>query len=104
MTDDFDTGNDEAKKVYEQYLNDLRWLMGETQGRRIMWELQSKGKVFQTTFRPNSEMQFLEGRRSLALEFLHDVLNADLFDEWTLMHREALAREVENSEQSSTDS
>lgn len=76
--------------------------MKDTKGRRIVWELMSKGKVFQTTFRPNSEMQFLEGKRSLALEVMNDVLGADLFEQWMLMHKEAIKREEEDN--GSTDS
>lgn len=62
-----------AERARELEIADIKWAMSNPAGRRILWRLLSRAGVFQTTFRLNNEMAFLEGRRSLGLEFLGDI-------------------------------
>ena len=39
-------------------------------GRKVAWELLSQCGIFRTTFRRNAESAFLEGRRSVGLDLL----------------------------------
>lgn len=66
----------EAKKVLQQKReeDDIRWLMGHRQGRRIVDRFLDKAGVFRISFRPNSEMAFLEGQRNMGLWLLSQIL------------------------------
>jgi hypothetical protein len=66
VKDRAETLNFERKQVAA----DIKRLMGADFGRRILWRLLSDTGVFKSTFRLNNEMAFLEGRRSVGLEFL----------------------------------
>lgn len=57
-----------------QQENDIKWLMDHKQGRRIMARLMAEGGIYKSTFRPNSEMPYLEGRRALALQFFGEAV------------------------------
>lgn len=51
-----------------QTKEDISWLMGSVQGRRIVWRLLEKAGVFNVTFDPNfGWMAFREGNRNLGL-------------------------------------
>ena len=52
----------------QQTRDDIRWLMGSEQGRRIVWRLLDQAGVFNVTFDPNfGWMAFREGNRNLGL-------------------------------------
>lgn len=56
----------------------LRWLANQPQGRAAIRWLMRTGGYAETTFHPqNSQMSFNEGRRSLAVELLQTLRNAD---------------------------
>jgi hypothetical protein len=56
-------------------LSDIKNLMDTQSGRRIVWRVLERGKVFSTTFNVDAPtMAFLEGQRNVALELLADVM------------------------------
>ena len=72
---------EQQRKRQERELGDIRWLMGHKEGRRIMSRLlYDVCKINSSTFRPNSEMPFLEGQRNVGLIFLADTQEVALED------------------------
>lgn len=54
--------------------DDMKWLMASATGRRIVWRLLERAKVFSSTFDQHAgAMSFNEGRRSAGLELLSDI-------------------------------
>ncbi len=58
-------------------LEDLRWLMADKRGRRLMHRLLSKAHIYRTSFTgdPHSTL-FAEGERNVGLVFLNDLTEA----------------------------
>lgn len=55
----------------DRAIDDMRWLMGEPAGRRIMHGLLAETKVWTGGFTPDPNLlQFREGRRALGLGYL----------------------------------
>ncbi len=62
----------------DQEHNDLKFVLSNESGRRFMWKTLSDCGIFQTSFRSSgSETFFLEGKRSVGLKLLADVMQAD---------------------------
>lgn len=61
-----------TERERETQQEDIRWLMGQTQGRRIMSRLLDVTGVFRSSFTGNSETFFREGARNVGLTFLND--------------------------------
>lgn len=56
-------------------IDDLKWLMGHVQGRRIVWRLLRQYGVFRSSFSQNPiEMAFLEGKRNDGIKLYADIL------------------------------
>lgn len=68
------------KRAREQAQADLREVMGTPAGRRVVWRLLERCRLFSTSFTGNSETFFREGERSVGL--------------WLLQELEALAPEA----------
>ena len=50
---------------------DIRWLMGNKRGRRIVWRLLDQAGVFRSSFNTNAmAMSFAEGNRNYGLRIL----------------------------------
>lgn len=65
--------NDAARELKVEE-DDIRWLMGDKRGRRVVWRVLSRGNVFQPSFNPNAlVMAFGEGKRNEAT-----ILNAQV--------------------------
>ena len=66
------------KRLQEQArqskLSDLRVVLDTASGRNIIWDILEKGMIFRTTYTGNSKSFFNEGKRSLALQIMNDVL------------------------------
>ena len=53
---------------------DLRWLMSDKRGRRIMHRLLSAAGIYRSSFTGDATLAvFREGERNIGLRFLHDV-------------------------------
>lgn len=54
--------------------DDIKWLMGRKQGRRIIWRLLDRSGVFRSSFNTNSmQMAFAEGGRNEGLRTLAQI-------------------------------
>ena len=54
----------------------MKWLMAHKPGRRIVWRLLGEAGVYRTSFTGNSETFFREGKRSLGLFVLDEVMSS----------------------------
>lgn len=65
---------DRQKKLSrEQDAADFKVLLSTPAGRRFMWRMLEECGVYRSTFRPNSEAAFLEGKRAVGLFLLAQV-------------------------------
>jgi hypothetical protein len=96
MRDPLDTAGNEADaeatrkaadEARRQEVEDIKWLMGHKQGRRIAWRLLSEAGVYRTTFTGNSTGFMLEGKRAIGL-FLLAEINDHCLDQFVLMLKE----------------
>ncbi len=78
---------DAAAKSAAAEADDLRWLVSDKRGRRILARLIRSTGVNQRSHTGNSETFFREGRRSVGIE-LQERLEADHFEEYILMLKE----------------
>ncbi|MEW5560616.1 hypothetical protein AB1287_10255 [Enterobacter asburiae] len=80
MTDNDDEGRKaelEAKQhlLAQRDIDDIQFVMGSEQGRRIVWSLLEKGQVFGTCFNVEPHITaFNEGQRNLALMLFKRVM------------------------------
>lgn len=75
--------------VREMEESDLKWLMGSKRGRRIVWRILEKSRVFQLSFNTNAlVMSFQEGQRRFGNEMLATI-NAVCPELYPVMAREA---------------
>ena len=56
----------------EQLREDMRWLMGDPRGRRLMWSWLADAGVYRTSFTGNSETFFREGQRTRVIDLPGD--------------------------------
>lgn len=88
----------EAQRLVRQLeVEDFKWLMGNTQGRRFMWRLLSKAGLFQCALREPNEQAFFEGMRNLGLVFWTD-LHELCPEKYNVMVKEAQANDHRNKQ------
>lgn len=79
-TDDDDRRSARSARVaraVQIHIDDVRWLMNNKRGRRIVWHQLEAAMVFQQTFNTNAmQMAFAEGKRSTGLDLLAFVMSA----------------------------
>lgn len=74
---DADTEEVVARENRRKELEDLRWLLGHPQGRRIVSRLLDEAGVFRSSFNHSgSVMAFSEGRRHMGLFLTGELLEA----------------------------
>ena len=56
--------------------DDMKWLMGSRQGRRIMHRVLDRAGIFRTSFTGNSETFFREGERNVGLILFNQIMVA----------------------------
>jgi hypothetical protein len=77
--DDVDSNEAEAQRKRADTLKqlrdegDLKWLMSDKRGRRVIWRLLESTGLYQSSFTGNSETFFREGRRDVGLKLLATV-------------------------------
>lgn len=87
----------------KQRVKDIEWMLKHEQGRRILFDLIEGTRAFETSFTGNSGSYFNDGRKSVGLEFFHEVMGISP-ESFTLMwneHQERLLqqeRELADSE------
>lgn len=78
----------------DQWLSDLRWLMEDARGRRLMWAIISEAKIFHGSFSTNgSATMFNEGRRAMGLWLLRELQQEEFKDLFLRMWREQVVIE-----------
>ena len=98
MTDIYDEGRKAALDAKQQLLaqrdiDDIQFVMGSEQGRRVIWSLLEKGQVFGTCFNVEPHITaFNEGQRNLALVLFQRVM-AHCPDQYLKMAAEASEQE-----------
>jgi len=61
----------DQKKSNDTEESDIKWLMRNKQGRRVVWRLLEKAGVFRSVFNTNAmAMSFAEGHRNYGLQTL----------------------------------
>lgn len=66
----------EAKELQQRHDNDIKHVMSSEQGRRVVWDLLARGKVFSSTFTADAQITaFNEGQRNLALSLFSKVMS-----------------------------
>lgn len=68
----------------EQEIADLKWLMSDKRGRRVMWGLLEKTGLYRSSFTGNSETFFREGARNVGLSYMA-FINEHCADKYNLM-------------------
>jgi len=61
----------------EREVNDIRSMLGTTEGRRFLWRLMEKCGVYRESFTGSSETFFLEGKRSIGLFVIAEIMDAE---------------------------
>lgn len=96
---DFDDDNLKAERAAKQELlaqrdiEDIQFVMGSEQGRRVIWEVLKHGKVFAPCFAVDPQVTaFNEGQRNLALALFQRVM-AHCPDQYLKMADEASEQE-----------
>jgi hypothetical protein len=79
--------NAQARLIREQEANDVRSLLNSEEGRRYLWRLLSRCRVYKSSFTGSSETFFLEGQRHVGLAILDDIMDAEP-DAYLLMIKE----------------
>lgn len=62
-----------AKRIADQEVEDLKWLMSDKRGRRIMWSLLAFTGVFRQPFTGDSETFFRCGMMNVGQKYLGDI-------------------------------
>lgn len=57
--------------------DDLKWVLADKRGRRVMASLLTMTGLYKTSFTGNSETFFREGRRDIGLQILDRINSAD---------------------------
>ena len=66
-----------AREIRKSEVGDLKWLMGNVQGRRIVWRLLDRAGIYRSSFNHSgSVMAMNEGRRDMGLFLLAEVSDA----------------------------
>lgn len=74
IDDDADSKQSQESEARRQQIEaDFLFVMNDPRGRRFLWRLLERTGVYRTTFRPNSEMAFLEGVRSVGVTYVADM-------------------------------
>ena len=84
-----DAQKQRIKKIEE---DDFRWLMAEKRGRRIMWRLLERTRVYQSSFTGNSQTFFLEGTRNVGLMLISDI-QKHCAEQFVVMLKEHMSNE-----------
>lgn len=65
------------KSRKDRHKSDIRWMLAKPEGRRIAWRFLTVCGVFRTSYSGEANGTiYQEGRRSVGLEFLNDILEA----------------------------
>lgn len=66
-----------AKLQQDQFDNSLKAILATNEGQTVLWKILSDCRLFQSSFTGSSETFFLEGKRSVGLMLLADIMRID---------------------------
>lgn len=66
-----------AKVSQESFDSQLKYVLSSDQGKAVIWKILGDCRIFQTSFTGSSETFFLEGKRSIGLNILADIMRVD---------------------------
>ena len=98
------TAKEKAKLNRDVELDDIRTICKLEAGQRLIWRYLEMAKVFSSTFTGDLNTYFLEGKRSLGLQLLSDINEADPTILFKLLVREREKDFGNSSERNSSDS
>jgi len=81
-----------------QEMTDLRKLLSLPEGRRFLWRLIERCKIYQSIWAEGTGIHFNEGQRNVGLFVMHEVIAADNTALLKMMS-EAAARDLEQQRQ-----
>lgn len=64
---------DKARRAAEQEVEDLKWLMSDKRGRRVMWQLLAFTGVFRQPFAGDTQTFFNCGMMNVGQKYLGDI-------------------------------
>jgi hypothetical protein len=70
-----------------QETEDLKWLLSDKRGRRVLWRILERTGLYRTSFTGNSETYFREGQRDIGLQLL-SLITANCPEKYGLMMTE----------------
>lgn len=74
---------DKAQRFQE--LDDIKQMMKDPRGRRVIWRFIAMGRVFHSCYTGTAETYYREGKRDTSLEIFQDVISAsDREDFWKM--------------------
>lgn len=79
----------------EQELNDLRWVLSDPRGRRVIWGLMTFCKVFASVWEASARIHYMSGQQDVGHKIMADVVEAN-DDSLIQMMRESKEREIKN--------
>lgn len=91
------TREERTKQRLERDLDDIRFISKTPQGRRFLWRILTKAQVFSSNAIDNViPLARIEGRRSVGLEILSDIMSAkpSLFGQMQEEHASEMTREA----------
>lgn len=95
MNDDMNMQEQVRQDRASQRAEDIRWLLDNERGRRVLFGMIDEAGTFSKTFTGNSQSYFLDGRRSIGLELFHETMELEpkrFLQMWN-EHQAALADE-----------
>lgn len=81
-------GKEIYKRIREQEMDDIRFLMDSVQGRRFLWRILEKGNIFGPSYTPNGgNIFFNDGMKNVACFVLQEIME-ECGDQFIIMMNE----------------
>ena len=75
-----------AARIEQQYLDDMRTLMGDARFRRWLWRVLGRCRLYEISYTGTQMTNFYEGMRNVGLGLLADVQKAGMEDYLKMIH------------------
>lgn len=66
-----------AKRIRINELNDLRFILQTTQGRRFLWRLLSRCKAFHSVWEPSAKIHYNSGQQDVGHFLMAEIVEAN---------------------------
>lgn len=75
-----------ATRLQQQYIDDMRTLMGDPRFRRWLWRVLSRCRLYEISYTGTQQTNFYEGMRNVGLGLLADVQKAGMENYLNMIH------------------